>query len=99
MAFAEAGIQGTKFRSVAADARLNPQTADLATLFGDDVDDAAKGIRAIEGRHRSPDDLDAIDIVKVVGGASHIVAAENIVFCDAVDHQQRPKVLGAIHAA
>src|SRR5262249_2979747 len=64
------------------------QAERAAALAGDDVDDAAHGIGAVEAAHGAADDLDALDVLgRQVGEVE--LAVRQVVGLDAVDQHQR----------
>ena len=68
-------------------------------LAGDDVDDAAHGVGAIDRALRPAQDLDALDIVERDGGEVElVVGGRRVVDADAVDQHQRVAGLAAAQA-
>ena len=64
---------------------------------GDDVDDAAHGIGAVEAAHGPADHLDALDVLGRQVGEIEL-AVGGVVGLDAVDQDQRVVALGAADA-
>ena len=66
-------------------------------LAGDDVDDAADGVGAVEAAHGPADHLDALDVLGRQVGEIEL-AVGDVVGLDAVDQHQRVVALGAADA-
>ncbi len=97
----EAERQARRDRQLRLGGDLN--AVPLAGALGDDVDDAEHGVRAVEHRARTEDDLDVVDEIERDRGAALEVrgAVELLVHGVAVDQQQDvvAEVGGQQHAA
>ena len=74
-------------------------TVNIGTFFCDHINYTTKGIGSIQSRNRSPDNFNTFHIMQAVSRSGHIIAAKNIVFHNAIDHQQRSLVLCPIHTS
>ena len=90
---ARSDIAGAERAALGADRRGKRALA----ASGDDVDDAADGVGAVEAAHGPANHLDALDVLgREVGEVE--LAVGGVVGLDAVDQHQRVVALGAADA-